>query len=148
MFYIICWHWDVTFCWDLVNIIVDDDLAMKGARTSSAKVLTHFSHRSTRINMWCASIICKILLTHWGRVTHICINNLTTIGSGNGLSPGWRQTIIWTNTGIMLIGPLRINFSETVIEIHTFPFKRMHWKMLSMKWRPFCLGLNVLSHFE
>ena len=37
------------------------------------------------------------LLTHWGRVTHICVGNLTIIGSDNGLSPGRRQAIIWTN---------------------------------------------------
>ena len=52
------------------------------------------------------------LLTHWGRVTHICVSNLTIIGSDNGLSPGRRQAIIWTNTGILLIGPLRTNFNE------------------------------------
>ena len=43
--------------------------------------------------------------THWGRVTHICINKLTIVGSDNGLSPGRRQAIIWTNAGILLIGP-------------------------------------------
>ena len=32
-------------------------------------------------------------LTHWGRVTHICVGNLTIIGSDNGLSPGRRQAI-------------------------------------------------------
>ena len=26
--------------------------------------------------------------THWGRVTHICVSELTIIGSVNGLSPG------------------------------------------------------------
>ena len=31
---------------------------------------------------------------------HICISKLTNIGSDNGLSPGQRQTIIWTNAGI------------------------------------------------
>ena len=56
-------------------------------------------------------------LTHWGRVTHICVGNLTIIGSDNGLSPGRRQAIIWTNAGILLIGPLRANFSEILIEI-------------------------------
>ena len=34
------------------------------------------------------------LLTNWGRVTHICVGNLTIIGSNNGLSPGRRQVII------------------------------------------------------
>ena len=52
------------------------------------------------------------MLTHWGRVTHICVGNLTIIGSDNGLLPGWRQAIIWTNAGILLIGPLGTNFSE------------------------------------
>ena len=46
------------------------------------------------------------LSTHWGRVAHICVDNLTTIGSDNGLSPGRRQAIIWTNAGILLFGPL------------------------------------------
>ena len=41
----------------------------------------------------------RYVLTHWGRVTHICVGNLTTICSDNGLSPGRRQAIIWTNAG-------------------------------------------------
>ena len=86
------------------------------------------------------------LLNHWGRVTHICVGNLTTIGSDNGLSPGQRQAIIWTNAGILLIGPLWTNFSEILIDIPTFSFKKMHLKVSSAKWRPFCLGLNVLRH--
>ena len=83
-------------------------------------------------------------LTHWGRVTHICVGNLTIIGSDDGLSPGRRQAITWTNVGILLIGPLGTNFSEMLIEIHTFSFKKIHLKMSIGKWRPFCLGLNVL----
>ena len=85
------------------------------------------------------------LLTHWGRVTHICVSKLTVIGSDNGLSPGRRQAIISTNAGILLIGPLGTNFSEILIEIHTFSFKKMHLKVSSGKWRPSCLGLNVLN---
>ena len=84
------------------------------------------------------------LLTHWGRVTHICVGNLTIIGSDNGLSPCRRQAIIWTNAGILLIAPLGINFNEILIGIQTFSFKKIHLKMPSAKWHPFCLGLNVL----
>ena len=83
-------------------------------------------------------------LTHWGRVMHICINNLTNIGSDNGLSPGQRQAIIWTNDGILFIGPLGTNPSEILIGILSFSFKKMHLKMSSGKWRPSCLSLNVL----
>ena len=35
-----------------------------------------------------------------------------TIDSDNSLSPFRRQAIIWTNAGILLIGPLRTNFCE------------------------------------
>ena len=84
-------------------------------------------------------------LTHWGRVTHICVSKLTIIGSYNGLSPSRRQAIIWTNAGILSIGPLGMNFSEILIEIDAFSFKKMHLKMSSAKWRPSCLGLNVLK---
>ena len=84
------------------------------------------------------------LLTHWGRVMHICVGKLTIIGSDNGLSPGRHQAIIWTNARLLLIGPLGTNFSEILIAIETFSFKKMHLKISSAKWRPSCLGLNVL----
>ena len=61
-------------------------------------------------------------LTHWGRVTHISVSNLTIIGSDNGLSPSRRQAIIGTNVGILLMRPLGTIFSEILIEIHIFAF--------------------------
>ena len=73
----------------------------------------------------------------------ISVNKLATIGADNGLSPGRRQAIIWTNAGILLIGPLETNFIEIVIGIQLFLFKKMHLQMSSAKWRQFCLGLNV-----
>ena len=78
---------------------------------------------------------------------HICISKLAIIGSDNGLSPGRRQDIIWTNAG-MLIRTLGTNFTEILSEIHIFSFKKIHLKMLSGKRRPFCLGLNVLTHWS
>ena len=82
-------------------------------------------------------------LTHWGQVMHICVSELTIISSDNGLSPGWRQAIIWTNAGILLIGPFEIKFSEILIKINWFSFKKMHLN-ISAKWQLFCLYLNVL----
>ena len=62
----------------------------------------------------------------------ICVCNLTSISSGNGLSPGRRQAIIWTNAGILLIRPLGKNFNEILIQIHIFiqenPFESDVWK--------------------
>ena len=82
------------------------------------------------------------------KLTHIRVGKLSIIGSDNGLSAGRRQAIIWTNAGMLLIGPLGRNFSEILIWIQTFSFKKMHMQMSSAKWRPFCLGLNVLNHEE
>ena len=85
-------------------------------------------------------------LNLWGRVTHICVRKPTITGSDNGLSPGWRQAIIWTNAGMLLIWPLVTNFSEMLSEIQTFWLKKIHFKMSSAKCCPFRLGLNVLTH--
>ena len=78
-------------------------------------------------------------------MTHICVGNISIIGSDNGLSPGRHQAIICTNDGILLNGRLGTNFSEILIEIHRFSFKKMHVKMSSAKSRPFCIGLNELN---
>ena len=64
----------------------------------------------------------KMLLNHWGRVMHICVSNLTIIGSDKGLSPGKCLAIIWTNAKILFIGPLGTNVSEILIPILTFSF--------------------------
>ena len=69
---------------------------------------------------------------------------LTIIGSDKGLPPERRQSIIWTNAWILLIGLLGTHFNENLIEILTFSFTKMRLKVSSEKWRPFCLGLNVL----
>ena len=71
-------------------------------------------HQKTACGIGCSSVIkfwiCRksikhrsrwTTLTHWGRVTHICISKLTIIDSDNGLSPEWCQAIIWTNAGIL-----------------------------------------------
>ena len=107
---------------------------------------TRISHKIPSV-MWHSDMVPNNAkpLTHWGRVTHICVGNLTIIGSENGLSPGRRQAIFWTNPGILLIEPLGTDFSAILIEIHTFWLKKMHLKMSSGKWWPFCLGLNVLT---
>ena len=97
---------------------------------------------------WCAKSQIFLSLNHWGWVTHICISKLTIIGSDNGLSPGRRQAIIWTNDWILLIQTFRTHFSEIVSKIHTFSFRKMHFKMSSGKWRPSYLRLKVLMALD
>ena len=79
---------------------------------------------------------------------HICVGNLTILGSDNGLVPDRRQAIIWMNAEILSLGPLWTNVSELLVEIHTFSFNKTHSKMLSAKWRLFCQGLNMLTNIS
>ena len=88
-----------------------------------------------------------LIVTHWCRVTHICISKLTSIGLNNGFTPYRRQAIIRTNVGISLIRASWTDFSEILSEINTFSVKKMHLKMSSAKWWQCCLGLNVLTHY-
>ena len=83
-------------------------------------------------------------LTYWGRVAHICITKLTISDSDNGLAPGLGQAIIWANAEISLIRSLGTKFSDILIKIYMFSFKKMHLEMLSGKCLPFCLSLNSL----
>ena len=80
------------------------------------------------------------VLTHGGRVRHIWISKLTTVGSDNGLSPDRRQAITWTNAEILLIQTSTTNLIEIISDIHTFPFLKMHLKMPSATfYRPQCV---------
>ena len=76
-----------------------------------------FIEKTSKFNDLSIAAFMTLVLTHWGCVTHICISNLTIIGSDNGLLPGRHQAIIWTNAGILLIDPLGSNFSGISIWI-------------------------------
>ena len=71
---------------------------------------------------------CSKVLTHWGRVTHTCIGKITIIDSDNGLSPGCGQAIIWTNGGILLIGPLGTTSVKFLLQTKQFHSRKCIWK--------------------
>ena len=73
-----------------------------------------------------------VYISHWVRVTHLCVSQLTIISSGNGLYFGRRRAIIGANAGLLLVGPLGPNFSEILIQFHSI---KMHFKMSSGKRR-------------
>ena len=66
--------------------------------------------------------------------------NWINIASGNGLSPGRRQAITWTNADFKSIGALGTHFSEIWIKIQNFSITKVHLKMLAAKWRHFVQG--------
>ena len=74
--------------------------------------------------------------------------NRVCIGLDNGFLPIRRQAIIWSNAGILLIGPIGTNFSQIVFKIQIFSFKKMHLKISSVKWWPFCPGGDELTHWK
>ena len=59
----------------------------------------------------------------------------------NDLSHIQCQAIIWTNVDYT-IGE---KFSKILIEIETFPSKKIDLKLLSGKWQLFCLCSNALT---
>ena len=71
------------------------------------------------------------MISYWGRVTLICVGNLTIIVSYKGFSPGRCQAIIWPNAGMLLIWPWETKFNEISIKIHTFSFFRKMAAILS-----------------
>ena len=84
-------------------------------------------------------------LNHWGWVTHICVGKLIIIASDIGLLLWPRQAIIWTNVGILSIGPLGKNFSEILIRIQRFfiqenSFENAVWKMAAILSQPQCVN--------
>ena len=83
-------------------------------------------------------------LNHWGQATHICASTLPLIDSSNGLTPGRRRVIIWTQAELLLIEPLGTNVSDILVDIYTFSSKKMLLKMSSWKLGPFCLGLQCI----
>ena len=85
----------------------------------------------------------KPWLSFWSGIAELWLNHHWSIYIG--LSPGCRQAIIWTNAGILLFRTSGTNFSESLIAIITFSFKKMRLKVSSEKRQPFYLGLNVLT---
>ena len=86
-------------------------------------------------------------LTHWGLVTHIFVYKLPIIGPVNGLSPGQRRAIIWTNVGTLLIWPLgklRWNINQnSYIFIQENAFETVAYKMSAILSRPQCVKTQL-----
>ena len=85
-------------------------------------------------------------LTHWGRVTHICIDNLTIIGSDNGLSPGRLYlNQCWNIVNWTVMNKLQWNFNvNSYILIQENAFENVGCEMASILSRPQCVNTLLL----
>ena len=94
---------------------------------------------NTLCNSWNNSCI-----THWGRVTHICVDDQTITNSDDGVSLGWRQAIICNIAGISLIGPLVTNFREIlIIFFQENAFESVVFQMAAILFRPPCVNWHL-----
>ena len=86
------------------------------------------------------------LLTHWGRVTHICVGNLTIIGSDNGLIVAWTAPShylnqCWNIVNWTLRNKLQWNFNRNSnIFIQQNALQNGVCEMASILSRPQCVN--------
>ena len=92
-----------------------------GSRSFMTMTMTIWWPRS---GVWIYQIVTGVTSVVGVPSTHL-------VGSDNGLPPGRRQAIIWTNAGILLMGPLGTNFSEIITKVYIFWFKKMYLKLWS-----------------
>ena len=79
------------------------------------------------LNDYLSLLIGSTILTHWGRLTHIYVGNLTIICSDNGLSPGRCQAIIWIAAGCQL-DPCEHNSMKFEAKYNNFIDQKGIWK--------------------
>ena len=80
-------------------------------------------------------------LTHWGQVMHICVSEIITIGSDNGLAPVQCWNIInWT-----LGNKFQWNCHQnTTIFIQENAFEYVVWKMAVILSQPQCVNKHTV----
>ena len=97
------------------------------------------------LNDYVSLLIGSTILTHWGRLTHISVGNLTIICSDNGLSPGRCQAIIWIAAGLLSIGPCEHISMKFETKYNNFfdknAFENAVWKMAAILSWPQCVKL-------
>ena len=94
-------------------------------------------------------------LTHWGRVTHICVSNWFIIGSDNGLSPGpvWPAPSHYLNQCWNVVdwtpgNKLQWNFSLDIYILFTsfiHTFENVARKMAAILSRPHCVEAIIVN---
>ena len=96
---------------------------------------------STRVDLYSH----QILLTHWGRVRHICVSKITIIGSDNGLSPPSHYlNQCWDIVNLTLKNKLQWNIHwHSYISIQENAFENVVCEMSAILSRPQCVNTLV-----
>ena len=85
------------------------------------------------------------VLTHWGQVMHICVSVINHHWFRWWLVARSVPSHYLNQCWFIINWTLGNKFQCNLNENSNFSFKKMHLKILSAKWQPFCLSLNVLS---
>ena len=108
----------------------------------------------TQIRFWMRKIWHDLIfmgLTHWGRLTHLCVSELTIIGSDNGLSPSHYLKQCWIIVNWTLRNKLHWNFKwNSNIFIQENSLEHVVCEIASILSRPQCVnyGVSIVSTFE
>ena len=135
------WYFDVGYI-DSMAIALDEGMVFK---TKSYDVPTLSSMLAPATSDKKVGI--KTILVFWCVVNYCIIakqGEWDIIDSDNGLVSGRCQAIIWINAGINWTLWEQTSV-KSLIKLYIFWFNKMHLKLLSGNWQPFCLGLNVLT---
>ena len=88
------------------------------------------------------------MLIYWGRVTHICVNKLPTIGSGNDQTPSHYLNQSWNIVNLTLKNKLHWNLNRNAFEYDV-------WKVAAILSGPLLVNRHsitkppyVNSHFN
>ena len=104
--------------------------------------MTRVFDQPKKVNNYC--YIGTKVLTHQGRVTHICVSKLTIVGSHNGLSPCRRQW--WYIVNWNLKNKLKGNYNRNSnIFIQENAFENLVCEMAAILSRPQCVKKMILS---
>ena len=89
------------------------------------------------------------VITHWSRVTHMCVSSLTIIGSDNGLSPVWLVACpapshylnqCWIIVNWTIGNKFQWNLNRNwYIFSQENAFQNVVWKMAAILSRPHCV---------
>ena len=96
------------------------------------------------VHMYHETVI--ILMSHSGRLTHICVSKLTLIGSDKAWHLVGTKPLSELMLGYCWLDPQEQNSAKFNQNSYII-IKKIHLKMSSWYWWPFCLGLNVIFVF-
>ena len=131
--HIISWYWCITLPIALVLFMTYVEYAFSWALDEGAPINYDSNWRPQLL--W-------YNLSHWDRVTHICVSKLTTIGAYYGLWTGWHQSFIQCEN---IVNSKLRNKLQGNINRNSYIFTQYNYlKMSSAKCRPFYIGLDEL----